>query len=295
MAQDLHQRLVVLAGKQHGNVTRQQLLKLGFTSDAIKRLLRIRFLHRVHLGVYAVGRPPKTAFEKAAAAVLACGAGAALSHRSALAHWGFIDRWPSFVDVAVPGDCRRPRITIHRQSALQRWDVRVHVGIRVTSPAWTIVDCAPGLTDRRLARVVNDALRSKHLKRWQLAEVVARRASRPGVQRLRPFIDATDGPTRSEFEDAFLAFCERHALPRPKVNTIVAGREVDAYFEAEKLIVELDGWDFHSSRQSFEGDRDSDANALAIGIRTVRITWDRLIGKPQPEADRLRTILRAGA
>lgn len=70
---------------------------------------------------------------------------------------------------------------------------------------------------------------------------------------------------------------------------------MDAYFEAEKLIVELDGWDFHSSRQSFEGDRDSDANALAIGIRTVRITWDRLIGKPQPEADRLRTIFRAGA
>jgi predicted transcriptional regulator of viral defense system/very-short-patch-repair endonuclease len=292
MAQDLHQRLVVLATKQHGNVTRQQLLKLGFTSDAIKHLLRIRFLHRVHLGVYAVGRPPKTALEKAAAAVLACGAGAALSHRSALAHWGFIERWPSSFDVAVPGDCRRPRITIHRQSGLQRWDVRVHVGIRVTSPAWTIVDCAPSLTDRRLARVVNDALRSKHLKRWQLAEVVARRASRPGVQRLRPFIDATDGPTRSEFEDAFLAFCERHALPRPRINTIVAGHEADAYFEAEKLIVELDGWEFHSSHESFEGDRERDANALEHGIGTVRLTWERLLETPGREAARLDKILQ---
>ena len=292
MAQDLHQRLVALAANQHGNVTRQQLLKLGFTSDAIKHLLRISFLHRVHLGVYAVGRPPKTALEKAAAAVLACGAGAALSHSSALAHWGLIDRWPSSFDVAVPGDCRRPRITIHRQSGLQRWDVRVHVGIRVTSPAWTIVDCAPRLTDRRLARVVNDALRSKRLKRWQLAEVMARRAHRPGVQRLRPFVDATDGPTRSEFEDAFLAFCERHDLPRPKVNTIVAGHEADAYFEAERLIVELDGWVFHSSRASFESDRDRDADSLLQGIGTIRLTWERMIGKPEPEADRLHEILR---
>ncbi len=271
------------------------MLALGLGEDAIDYQVKAGDLHRVHLGVYAVGRPPNTAFEKATAAVLACGAGAALSHFSALALWGLIDRWPASFDVAVPWDCRRPRITIHRQSGLQRWDVRVHVGIRVTSPAWTIVDCVPRLTDRRLARVVNDALRSKQLKRWQLAEVVARRARRPGVQRLRPFIDATDGPTRSEFEDAFLAFCERHGLPRPRVNTIVAGHEADAYFEAERLIVELDGWDFHSSRASFESDRNRDADALAKGIRTVRITWERLIGNPEAEADRLRRILRAGA
>ena len=290
MAQDLH-GVVVLATKQHGNVTRQQLLKLGFTPDGIRQLLRIGFLHRVHLGVYAVGRPPVTALEKAAAAVLACGAGAALSHFSALALWGFIDRWPSSFDVAVPGDRRRPRITIHRQSGLQRWDVRVHAGIRATSPAWTIVDCAPLLTDRRLARVVNDALRSRHLRRWQLQEVVARRGRHPGAQRLQPFIGATDGPTRSEFENAFLAFCARYGLPRPRVNTIVAGHEADAYFEAERLIVELDGWQFHSSRASFESDRDRDANALAKGIGTVRITWERLIDRPQPEATRLHKIL----
>jgi predicted transcriptional regulator of viral defense system/very-short-patch-repair endonuclease len=291
MDPNLHRRIVGLAIRQHGNVTRAQLLRLGLGAEAIKHLVRAGFLHRVHLGVYAVGRPPVTAREKAAAAVLACGAGAALSHRSALALWGFIDRWPASLDVVVPGDRRRSGITVHRQRGLQRWDVRVHVGIRVTSPAWTLVDCAPRLSDRRLARVVNDALRSRHLKRWQLAEVVARRRTRPGVQRLRPFIDATDGPTRSEFEDAFNEFCRRFRLPRPLINTIVAGREADAYFEAEKLIVELDGWKFHSSRESFEKDRDHDATSLAHGIGTVRITWKRMLGQPEPEAQRLHRIL----
>ena len=126
--------------------------------------------------------------------------------------------------------------------------------------------------------------------------MVARRGRHP-AQRLQPFIGATDGPTRSEFENAFLAFCARYGLPRPRVNTIVAGHEADAYFEAERLIVELDGWQFHSSRASFESDRDRDANALAKGIGTVRITWERLIDRPQPEAARLHKILeqrRAG-
>ncbi len=291
MDPNLHRRILALAIRQHGNVTRRQLLSLGLGAEAIKHRVRAGFLHPVHAGVYAVGRPPVTALETAAAAVLACGAGAALSHRSALALWGFTDRWPTSFDVAVPGDCRRSRITIHRQRGLQPWDVRVHVGIRVTSPAWTLVDCAPRLSDRRLARVVNDALRSKHLKRWQLAEVAARRRTRPGVQRLRPFIDATDGPTRSEFEDAFSEFCRRFKLPRPQLNTIVAGREVDAYFEAEKLIVELDGWKYHSSRDSFESDRDHDATALAHGIGTVRITWKRMLGQPELEAQRLLRIL----
>jgi very-short-patch-repair endonuclease len=291
MDPNLHGRIVALAIRQHGNVTRPQLLRLGLGAEAVKHLVRAGFLHRVHLGVYAVGRPPVTALEKAAAAVLACGPGAALSHRSALAHWGFIDRWPPSFDVAVPGDRRRARIALHRQRGLQPWDVRVHVGLRVTSPAWTLVDCAPGLSDRRLARIVNDALRSRHLKRWQLAEVVARRGTRPGVRRLQPFTDAADGPTRSEFEDAFIEFCRRFKLPRPQVNTIVAGREVDAYFEAEKLIVELDGWKYHSSRDSFESDRDHDATALAQGIGTVRITWKRMLGQPELEAQRLLRIL----
>lgn len=277
------------AGRQQRNITYEQLRRLGLGPDAIAYRARNGFLHRVHHNVYSVGGPPRAPIEKASAAVLACGAGAALSHGSAMALWGFWKRWPATFEVTTRGD-RRPRgITVHRSRTLERRDVTTHFGIRATSPARTLSDCAPPLADATLARTVNNALLSPYLTRSQLAEFLTRHPNR----RLQPFVETTDGPTRSQFEDAFLAFCERHGLPRPKVNTIVAGREADAYFEAERLIVELDGWDFHSSRLSFEDDRARDANALASGIATLRITWERMTETPAQEAHRLKKILEA--
>ncbi len=75
------------------------------------------------------------------------------------------------------------------------------------------------------------------------------------------------------------------------VNTRIAGHEVDAFFEAEQLIVELDGYEFHSSREAFE--RDRDPQAMVSGIGTVRVTWLRLIDDSEDEAARLHAILRA--
>lgn len=281
------QAVVRLALRQHGNVTRQQLLALGVGSNAIDYRVRKGRLHRVYTGVYAVGRPAQTALERASAAVLACGPGAALSHRAAAAFWGFLKPWPSRFDVIVPGDRRPNGIRTHCAVQLTRRDIRKHQGIRVTSPARTIHDCARTLSDRALARAVNDARLQGHLKLHHLAELLERRPN----SRLTPFIETPDAPTRSEFEDAFLAFCQTHGLPRPTVNTKVAGHEVDALFEAHKLIVELDGYKFHKTRESFESDRDRDADTLAAGCATVRITWRRLLGAPGPEAERLQTIL----
>jgi hypothetical protein len=75
-----------LGGRQHGVVTRQQLLDIGLSSDAIDRRLG-GSLHRIHGAVYAVGHPKITRQGRYMAAVLACGRDAVLSHRSAGAHW----------------------------------------------------------------------------------------------------------------------------------------------------------------------------------------------------------------
>ncbi len=276
-------------------MTRAQLHALGVGDDAIAYRLVIGRLHRVHRGVYAVGRPAREPLELAAAAVLACGAGAALSHASALALWGFAGQWPARPAVIAAADRRPAGIDAHRSRTLARGDVRTHLGIRVTSPARTLLDCAPAVhpTDR-LIRLVNDALLSPFLTRGQLADVIGRCPVHPGAKLLRPFVALTDGPTRSQFEDRFLAFCERFGFPRPRVNVRVAGHLVDALFAAQRLIVELDSWDFHSGRPAFENDRDRDGDTLAAGIRTLRITWDRLDRAPEIEASRLRAILAQG-
>lgn len=112
-----------------------------------------------------------------------------------------------------------------------------------------------------------------------------------GLRHATPFITTTDGPTRSQFEDRFLAFCERYGFSRPQINARVAGYEVDALFPQQRLIVELDGGRYHSDRRSFESDRDRDADTLAADHITIRVTWERLTQTPDHEAQRLRRII----
>ncbi|MGH2915773.1 MAG: type IV toxin-antitoxin system AbiEi family antitoxin domain-containing protein [Solirubrobacteraceae bacterium] len=281
-----------LAARQHGNVTRRQLLALSFSDQAIRLRVAGGRLHRVHAGVYAVGRPPVTALERAGAAVLACGDGAALSHFGALALWELRGRWPLAFDVTVVGGHPRPPgIRVHRCPSLTTRDLRTHRGIRATSLARAILDCAPVLADRQLTRLVNEGLLTAHLSRSKLADVRSRFHTHAGARLLARFVEHDDGPTRSQMEDRFLALCAQHGLPRPRINVVVAGHEVDALFEAQKLIVELDGWRFHRERSSFESDRSRDADTLLAGFRTLRLTWQRMTGRPAQVAAQLRVLL----
>jgi hypothetical protein len=239
--------------------------------------------------VYAVGRPPVVVLERAAAAVLACGAHAALSHASALALWD-LARWPHRFEVTVSRGHRRPRdITVHR-CALHRRDLTTQRGIRVTSPARALLDWAPQLTDAQLTRAVNDARRARLCSPAALAELLARNRNHPAARRLKPFADPASPLTASRLEDRFAAFCVRYGLPAPAFNVRVCGFEVDALFAAERLIVELDSWEFHQDRSAFETDRRRDAVTLAAGYGTVRITAARLDDR---EAARLRQILES--
>jgi hypothetical protein len=280
-----------LASKRHRNVTRRQLRELGFTDRAIAHRVGMGRLHREYQGVYSVGLPASTPLERASAAVLACGPGAALAFGSAMVLWGFWRRWEEPFEVVVPGDRRVPGIRVHRSSTLHWRDVRTQLGIRVTSAARTIFDVSPRLNDRRLKRTVNGALGSLWLNESGLVEVVTRLPHLPPARRLAPLIGLPGTPTRSGWEDDFPAFCARHGLPPPIMGARVCGYTVDALFEAQKVIVELDSWEFHKNRIAFETDRERDAETLAHGLITVRITWDRIHEAPAKEAARLHAIL----
>jgi hypothetical protein len=170
-------------------------------------------------------------------------------------------------------------------------------GILVTSPARTLLDMAPTVPAKSLRRFINDARRKKILAIGDLVDVIRRFPLHPGAPLLRPFVKAPKGPTRSEFENLFQDVCDRYGLPTPVFNERLAGYEPDAYFPNERLIVELDGWEFHNDRWAFEDDRERDAAMLALGIATVRITWERLQAEPEKEAARPKRILemRRGA
>jgi hypothetical protein len=271
-----------IAADQHGYVTRSQLLSAGFDRNAIAHRVRAGRLIRAHRGVYAVGHVPPSQHARAMAAVLACGPGAALSHRSAAALWG-LTRWPRTIEVTARTDRRVPGVHTHRSRNLT--DVTTHYGIPTTTPARTLLDLADRLDPASLTRAVNDA-RLRHLT--SPADLDDLRARSPGRATTALAEEHPDAPTRSVFEDAFLAFVDRHGLPRPEVNQRVAGYEVDMLWRPQRLVAELDGRAYHDG---FEQDRERDADLLAAGLRVVRVTWKRLTGAEHREAARFAALL----
>jgi very-short-patch-repair endonuclease len=295
VAELIDKAIAALARTQHGYITRQQLLDLGLGPRAIEYRVAIGRLIPVYRGVYAVGHVPLGMEARAHAAVLACGTGAVLSYGSAASLWKYVKDWSAPLEVTAKSDRRRPGITVHRATSLTRRDVTQQLGIPVTSPARTVLDMTPRLGDRQLRRFMRDARLTHTLGLSDLAELLARQPRHPATKRLQPFIDPRHpgGPTRSEFEDAFIEFARRYDLPAPITNTQLHGYEIDALFPTERVIVELDGAEFHLDREVFESDRERDAALLEAGYVTVRITWERLKQQPAREAARLRKILDA--
>ena len=274
----IDQRIAAQAVRQQGFVTRAQLLKLGLTASGIKRRVAAGRLLPAYTGVYAVAYLRRDPVARAAAAVLACGPKAVLSHHSAAALWSFRKWRGGAIDVTAPGKHRRRGISSHR-CALTRREVTTHYGIRVTTVARTLVDIAPALDDRQLMRAINDALISNHLRDGDLTGT-----------RLERFVGEL---SRSPLEDDFRPWLRAFGLPEPLYNVVLYGHELDAYYPAARLIVGVDGWPFHRTKSAFENDRERDAAMLAVGIVTIRTTRKRLEAAPRREADRLRTNLQA--
>jgi hypothetical protein len=277
-------KIARIADRQFGHVTRRQLLDLGVPSGTITHWVRNRRHVQVHTGVYAVGHQQHAAIAKAMAAVLACGDQAVLSHDSAAALWG-IRTWPARPEVTAPHDRRRPGIRTHRSETLTRRAIRRRNNIRVTSPSRTILDIQTRLTDAQLVRAINELRRNKHLRAAELDGLLTTST------RIANLINPRQNPTRSHAEDRFLSFCRTHDLPEPSVNVMLFGHERDAVFEAEKVIVEIDSWEFHKDHDSFESDRKRDAVAAEHGYLTIRLTWARLTADARAEAGSLRRTL----
>ncbi|MDE3134904.1 MAG: type IV toxin-antitoxin system AbiEi family antitoxin domain-containing protein [Acidobacteriota bacterium] len=264
------------AAKQGGHVTREQLLAAEVDPRTVKRWVANGKLIRVYRGVYAVGHLQSNPINAAHAALLAGGERCALAGTPALVLWNVWKRWPTRLEIVTAGDRRPSGLIVHHSTTLLRRDVKKVQGLRVTSPARTVLDAAERLKDWQLARAINDLRLRDLLTIDQLADVVARNPTHCAVTLLQPHLEfAQPEPTRSVLEDRFLPLLRRHDLPTPQINTHVCGFRVDAYFADQRLIVELDGWKQHRSKERFLADRRQDFAILAkTGIPTVRLPYE---------------------
>jgi predicted transcriptional regulator of viral defense system len=149
-----------IASQQHGVVDRQQLIAVGLSDAGITRRVGCGRLHRIHRGVYAVGHHSLPVEARWMAAVLACGKGAALSHRSAACLWNLLDLRGGSVDVSIPGTSGRSKragIRLHRCASLTSNHIVSRREIPVTTPARTIADLKRVVSTPQLRRAIRQA------------------------------------------------------------------------------------------------------------------------------------------
>jgi very-short-patch-repair endonuclease len=282
-----------VAAAQRGAISYRQLTAAGLGRGAIAHRVAQGRLHRVHRGVFLVGHRAAAPLARETAALLACGDGAVLSHRTAAAMWGLIDALPANVDVTVHGrDCgRRAGVRNHRLRHPAK--VVQRDGLPITAPPRTLLDLAEAVTERDLERALNEAFVQQLTTESQLRDTAARANNRRGARLLREALDRATGPTltRSEAERLLLDLLQAGRLPAPETNVKFAGYEVDALWRDRRLVVEIDGYAFHRTRDAFERDRRRDADLQAAGFRVLRTTWRQLTEQPQPLLVRIAQLL----
>jgi predicted transcriptional regulator of viral defense system len=290
-----------VAVAQHGVIALDQLVALGLSASAVRSRVASGRLHRVHRAVFAVGHPRLTRNGRVMAAVLACASGTVASHRTAAALLDLRIRSHPWIDVTSPGSTARRRvgIRIHSGATLTACDVTVVDNVPCTTLARTLLDVAEDGTRRELERACDRAETQRLLDMTVIDDALERATGRRGAGMLRTiFSEHQVGSTltRNELEERFLAISRDAALPPDSVNAWLpypdgGGAEADFLWRAQRLIVEVDGRDVHTTRRAFESDRRRDQQLMLLGWRVVRFTWRQVMFEPAYVAATLRALL----
>jgi hypothetical protein len=283
-------KVQALADRQWGRVSAAQFAALGIDRVVVKRWTDSGYLHVVHPRVYALGHRAPSIEADLTAAVLYAGPGAMLSHATAVWWLDLLDKQPRTIDVSTPRRCRSlPRINVYGRRACKRsW----HKGLPVTSAEQALLDYATVAPYERLRHALANADYHKVLDIAALQVIAGK--GRIGSTKLREALTRHEpklAHTRSPLERLFLPLCERAGIPIPDVNVWIEGVLVDAVWWEQKLVVELDGKDNHSSWGQIQTDRSKELILRAAGFTVVRYGTRQLEEEPAlVVADLLRAL-----
>ncbi len=285
-------QVAALAAAEHGVFPLEQLTALGFSARVVQQRAASGRWHRIFRGVYSLVPPPLLTWRaRYRAAVLACGPGAVLSHRSAADLHGLLATSRAKVDVTVPGrgSRNRPGIDVHRSTTLTPDDITTVDGIPCTAVARTLLDLAAVATDERVERALNQAdvlqrldYRALHDQLHGNAHAVAAAKLRAALAVYQPGL----APTESRLEQDFVVLVRGAGLPEPErqvwftLNDGDPPIRVDFAWRTQRVVVETNGRRSHGTRGAFERDRRRDQRLTRAGWRVVRITWRQLRDDP---------------
>lgn len=284
-------QVIEIATAQGGLVRRDQLVALGATHKVVGRLRRSGVLRQVTADVFVLAGVAISPERREQVALWEAGDHAALSHASAAARWAFPRVGAGAVEVVIPHGVPRPRSTIgrvHVTRCLKPEDVVALHGVRVTSPSRTVIDLACRLGPRHLEECLQD-LRRRHLidldeMHEKLAMNPRRRVS--GVARVERIVAHLGARPAGDswLEDRFVEVLAEggRRLPETQVWIVVDGHRyrVDGLWMPERLVVELDGHEFHSAKAHRRADAERAARITGAGYGLVVFTYDDVVDRP---------------
>ncbi len=235
------------------------------------------------------------------AAVLACGPGAVLSHRSAAELWGLRSHSSRAIEVTARSKSRSWGTVQRHFAALPKDEMAIRNAIPVTIVSRTLFDLAAVIPLSQVEHALRQSERLHLYDVLSLHDLLARYPRRRGARAIRECLrrlrDLPTGITREELEVRFLAFLDRSGFPRPQlnawINLEIRRYQADCLWPAQKVIVELDGYATHGTRAAFEGDRERDRRLAVAGYRVMRVTWAQLHETPEEISADLKTVLAA--
>ena len=276
-----------LAGQQDQVFTRLQAIEAGYTPYRVRKLVHDGRWIVVLGSVYAAATARLTAVSLAWAAQLAAGAGAVVSHTTAARLWGLVVPVDPEVHVIVP---RERRLTIeglrtHRidipESALAHIE-----GVVCSGLLRTVIDCLLWLPEEAGRALTVAGLQQQRFTIDELRGELMRTGQRHGLSRAWSVLRDVAAGAHSEAEVRVHRILRSAGISGWTANHPVEDADglvgiVDIWFEAVRLVVEIDGRAHHSDELAFQRDRSRQNRLVALGCRVLRFTWDDLVHRPE--------------
>jgi len=276
-------RLLELAERQHGLIAARQARSLGLSVTAERHLVAVGRLVRIRRGVLLVRGAPRSWPQSVLSAVLAAGDPAFASHRTAARLWQLPIEPADAIEITTLIE-RRARIAgvrSHRSGLWDERDVATVALVPVTSPARTLADLSTELGEAGLGKALDDGLRRRILSLNAMHAVARRFDIAPGRSPktmhavLAKRIPGYD-PGDSELETWVWETIRDAGLPPPVRRHPIAvnGNRyfIDLAYPDKRVAIEVDGFDVHRPRGSFDGDRARQNIIVLAQWRLLRYT-----------------------
>lgn len=286
-----------LLARQGGMARRRQLRKAGLSRRRLAAAVSGGRLRLVTPDLLVTADPQPDELLRGAVLRL----DGVVSHHSAALLWGIeLVRTPEQPHVCVGrdrGGAQHAGVEVHRRD-VPRCDREEVGGVPVTGPVRTLLDLCRCLPLPEAVASVDSALRQALVTVEELTAALRQLPAGRGRQRVALVLRLMDPQSGSVLESLCRVLMVERGISSPEPQYVVrrAGRwlaRVDFAWPEQRLIVETDGFAFHSDRARYRKDRRRLNDLQLAGWVVLRFSWEDVVHDPDYVVATISAVLAA--